>query len=469
MSALPYLSGLPPAQNTAIQNAPALSKAPSPLASGAETQDGSGMQSYDQMESSHELTQDKGQSFWQTLQQQAASSDPSLRQNLTALDNASNGNSQQPLLDVEELSVEEIQIEGLSENDNTMEQALVVAPWSMVALQLPADDGSMSSNPTMDQILSQRTARPQLQTQQASNLSVTDLQSKEGQFTQGVVAPLLNSDINKPIQGSLEAGVMSSQLSDQAPSQVQSLVQSQNLNSTAKNNALNSGLKLDESLLSDAEVNIHEKPLTLMPQGSPQVQNPTPAVPLTQVDSMPEMMDSVDGLQTLNQQNNKELTNSARLISTENQAQGKVFSGQEKFDVPPSSPKFTEQMAQRIGIMATEQLQTARIQLDPPELGSLEIKLKVQQDQVSVAFTSGNHVVRDALESQIPRLKEMLEQQGVELADVNVSDQQTQQGTAEENSDGSISDGDEEWVDDEMAEESIVSEVQSDSLVDYFA
>ena len=467
MSALPFLSGLPPAQNTAIQNAPALSKAPSPLASSAETQDGSGMQSYDQMDSSHELTQDKGQSFWQTLQQQAASSDPSLRQNLTALDNVTSGNSQQPLLDVEELSVEEIQIEGLPENDNTLDQAAVVAPWSMVALQLPADDGSMSSNPTMDQILSQRTARPQLQTQQASNLSVTDLQSKESQLTQGVVAPLLNSDINKPIQGSLEAGVMSSQLSDPAQSQAQ--VQSQNLNSTTKNNALSSGLKLDESLLSDAEVNIHEKPLTLMPQGSPQVQNPTPAVPLAQVDSMPEMMDSVDGLQTLNQQNNKELTNSARLINTENQAQGKALSGQEKFDVPPSSPKFTEQMAQRIGIMATEQLQTARIQLDPPELGSLEIKLKVQQDQVSVAFTSGNHVVRDALESQIPRLKEMLEQQGVELADVNVSDQQTQQGTAEENSDGSISDGNEEWVDDEMAEESIVSEVQSDSLVDYFA
>ena len=461
MSALPFLSGLPPAQNTAIQNAPALSKAPSPLASSAESQDGSSMQSYDQMDSSHELTQDKGQSFWQTLQQQAASSDPSLRQNLTALDNVSRGNSQQPLLDVEELSVEEIQIEGLPENDNTLDQAVVVAPWSMVALQLPADDGSMSSNPTMDQILSQRTARPQLQTQQASNLSVTDLQSKESQLTQGVVAPLLSSDINKPIQGSLEAGVMSSQLSDPA--------QSQNLNSTTKNNALSSGLKLDESLLSDTEVNIHEKPLTLMPQGSPKVQNSTPALPLAQVDSMPEMMDSVDGLQTLNQQNNKELTNSARLISTENQAQGKVFSGQEKFDVPPSSPKFTEQMAQRIGIMATEQLQTARIQLDPPELGSLEIKLKVQQDQVSVAFTSGNHVVRDALESQIPRLKEMLEQQGVELADVNVSDQQTQQGAAEENSDGSISDGNEEWVDDEMAEESIVSEVQSDSLVDYFA
>ena len=118
--------------------------------------------------------------------------------------------------------------------------------------------------------------------------------------------------------------------------------------------------------------------------------------------------------------------------------------------------------------MSTEQLQAARIQLDPPELGSLEIKIRVQQDQVSVAFSSGHQVVRDALEAQSPRLREMLEQQGVELTDVNVSDQQ-QQSAGEGNSEGVPGEGGDDWVDDEMNEEVLITEAQSDSLVDYFA
>ena len=152
----------------------------------------------------------------------------------------------------------------------------------------------------------------------------------------------------------------------------------------------------------------------------------------------------------------------------QNSGADKVLAGQTKIDVPPSNPQFTDQVAQRIGIMATEQLQTARIQLDPPELGSLEIKIRVQQDQVSVAFSSGHQVVRDALESQAPRLREMLEQQGVELTDVNVSDQQQKQ-TGEGGEGELTGQGGDDWNEDDMEEASILTEAQSDSLVDYFA
>ena len=84
--------------------------------------------------------------------------------------------------------------------------------------------------------------------------------------------------------------------------------------------------------------------------------------------------------------------------------------------------------------MNTDNVQHARIQLDPPEMGVLEIRLRVQQDQVAVAFNSGNQMVRDALDSQSARLRDMLEQQGIQLTDVSVGDQ-GQQSLAQQQGD----------------------------------
>ena len=140
-----------------------------------------------------------------------------------------------------------------------------------------------------------------------------------------------------------------------------------------------------------------------------------------------------------------------------------------KLDVPPHHPQWNDQVAKRISIMANESVQSARIQLDPPELGSLEIKVKVQQDQVSVTFGSNNQQVRDALEAQAPRLRESLEQQGINLADVNVSEHGTQQGghgqdDTQENGLG----GEEGEFADAQVDDSTIS-LEGDSLVDYFA
>lgn len=141
-----------------------------------------------------------------------------------------------------------------------------------------------------------------------------------------------------------------------------------------------------------------------------------------------------------------------------------------KLDVPPQHPQWNDQVAKRISIMANESVQSARIQLDPPELGALEVKIKVQHDQVSVSFGSNNQMVRDALEAQTPRLRELLEQQGVNLADVNVSEQGAQQGgqgqdgtlAGDESLDGDFAGGD-------LQNDDASISLESDSLVDYFA
>lgn len=157
-------------------------------------------------------------------------------------------------------------------------------------------------------------------------------------------------------------------------------------------------------------------------------------------------------------------------VKTQTPTAEKLASHFNKLDVPPQSPQWNDQVAKRISIMASESVQSARIQLDPPELGSLEIKVKVQNDQVSVAFGSNNQMVRDALESQTPRLRELLEQQGVDLADVNVSEQGRDQNGQDSNealTQGGDQEGDAIGADPLTDQE--IQTFESDALVDYFA
>lgn len=89
----------------------------------------------------------------------------------------------------------------------------------------------------------------------------------------------------------------------------------------------------------------------------------------------------------------------------------------------PTHPGWSQSLSERVVWSAGQQLQSATIQLDPPELGSLHVKLQVVQDQVSVTFTSPHASVREAVEQSMPRLRELFEQQGLNLGESMVKDQ----------------------------------------------
>jgi hypothetical protein len=214
---------------------------------------------------------------------------------------------------------------------------------------------------------------------------------------------------------------------------------------------------------------LHEKPITLIPKDP---LNSEPLAPLIQTYAPSMISEQVvsqnsDGLWQAGAVVNKALDAEQGIVKGPiNTASAQA---QFKLDVPPQSPQWGEQIAKRISLMSTQDVQTARIQLDPPEMGALEVKIKIQNDHISVAFASGNQQVRDALEAQSPRLREMLEQQGINLDDVNVSDQPNQQAGGEGEGERALP-GEENMMmnDQEQGEETAV-EVQSDLLVDYFA
>ncbi len=85
---------------------------------------------------------------------------------------------------------------------------------------------------------------------------------------------------------------------------------------------------------------------------------------------------------------------------------------------------WTEGLVNRVMYLSSQSLKTADIQLEPAELGRLDIRVNLApEQQAQITFTSGHAGVREALENQVHRLKEMFAQQGLGQPDVNVADQ----------------------------------------------
>ncbi|MBN9132405.1 MAG: flagellar hook-length control protein FliK [Nitrosospira multiformis] len=94
-------------------------------------------------------------------------------------------------------------------------------------------------------------------------------------------------------------------------------------------------------------------------------------------------------------------------------------------------------LGQRVLWMISHQHQIAELNLNPPDLGPLQVVLSVSNDQASAAFVSQNPEVRQALEAALPRLKEMMAESGINLGNATVSDQGSrQQGDFERQNSG---------------------------------
>ena len=114
---------------------------------------------------------------------------------------------------------------------------------------------------------------------------------------------------------------------------------------------------------------------------------------------------------------------------------------------PVNQEGWDRALGERVAWMAKDGMQEARIQLHPRNMGPIEVRLSVNQDQASVHFTAQHGMTRDAIEQAMPRLREMLADQGLNLADSEVADQgpqgreQTGEGLAGGGGDSDRGDG----------------------------
>lgn len=121
-------------------------------------------------------------------------------------------------------------------------------------------------------------------------------------------------------------------------------------------------------------------------------------------------------------------TSDGAAIATQNNATTSINVGlkQEGWD---------EAMGQRVQWMVSKGIQKADVRLNPPNLGPLEVRVNMTDEGAEIRFISQHGVVRDSVESAMPRLREMLAEQGIDLANVDVSEHSIAQGNDQQDGD----------------------------------
>ena len=79
-----------------------------------------------------------------------------------------------------------------------------------------------------------------------------------------------------------------------------------------------------------------------------------------------------------------------------------------------------QQLSEKIRWMVNARNTMAEIRLDPPELGSMQVRVNVAGDAASVSFVVQSQQAKDALADAMPKLRDMLSEQDIELGDAQV-------------------------------------------------
>ncbi|WP_241332180.1 flagellar hook-length control protein FliK [Burkholderia cenocepacia] len=105
---------------------------------------------------------------------------------------------------------------------------------------------------------------------------------------------------------------------------------------------------------------------------------------------------------------------------------------------------WTDALSQKVVFLSNAHQQSAELTLNPPDLGPLQVVLRVADNHAHALFVSQHAQVRDAVEAALPKLREAMEAGGLGLGSATVSDgglasQQQQQNPQQTNAYGQSS------------------------------
>lgn len=94
---------------------------------------------------------------------------------------------------------------------------------------------------------------------------------------------------------------------------------------------------------------------------------------------------------------------------------------------------WPQSMASQLAFMQVHRQSSAELQLNPAELGGLHVKLEVDNGAVNASFVCQHQAVAELVQDAMPRLRDAMQQGGMELAQTSVStgDFSQQQGASQ--------------------------------------
>jgi flagellar hook-length control protein FliK len=104
-----------------------------------------------------------------------------------------------------------------------------------------------------------------------------------------------------------------------------------------------------------------------------------------------------------------------------------------RLSTPVHDSRWADAIAHRLVMMAREGESVAQLKLVPVELGPLDIQITVKDSEATVHFGAAHAETRAALEASLPKLRELLSAQGLQLTNASVSQQSGGQNKPERN------------------------------------
>ncbi len=134
-------------------------------------------------------------------------------------------------------------------------------------------------------------------------------------------------------------------------------------------------------------------------------------------------------------------------------------------------PAWSQAMGKQILLMVNQNISTAQIRLNPAHLGPIEMLINMSDEQVSVSMNSRHAIVREAMEQALPKLREMLEQNGFSLADADISKHSFAEQREQDNKGGNngiAARNTEQSVSADSSHQVMKQATMSTSMVDYY-
>jgi flagellar hook-length control protein FliK len=99
--------------------------------------------------------------------------------------------------------------------------------------------------------------------------------------------------------------------------------------------------------------------------------------------------------------------------------------------------QFAGEMATHVRVLKSQSGGEVKLNLHPAELGRMSISVSTEGNETRVAFVVETSQARQAVETALPRLRDMLENAGLSLSDSDVSEQRNPQAETADSRSGS--------------------------------
>jgi len=331
--------------------------------------------------------------------------------------------------------------------------------WSQRAMARPMTESgtpSTSLNTTLN---------PQTTTNNPQNI-LPALPNTAREAQQASMSPVIPAMSGKPVSATAQQALVRALNADKAYSPRAGMMSA--TGPLAANAQYNSGLSDTLTNVTHSTGNIMRMDMFAVAMGAA-TQADTRRLPTTSATSTAPV--SLIATSVLSDDTNNALTGMTRLPGTTVNGVSPTLT----VSTPVGQPAWASELGQRVTWLANSELREAKLQLNPRSLGAVDVRVVYgPEQQLSVSFSAANSVARDALDAALPRLREMFEQQGLQLADANISHEspaERQQRNSMNNE--SLTAVDDRTADDELAEVassySLPSRWLSEGMLDAYA